>query len=225
MPAERRDAPVPAALPSQHSVARVLLWKIKVSISARRCARQTEGDVDEQGSQDFHRGVRHRRCQRDQRFCGSGDVRHQLARPGRAWRLLPGCRRRHLRRLRPRGHDPAGRPAGRRPAAAACRQDRLLHGRQPAAGLRRGGAGHPVARRRRHLPEGAAGADDPSRPGSRQVGRFEERRSVHSQRRGCAELPSVDGDRVRLRSRQARALHLQPGAVPRQQEVGRSRAT
>ena len=52
---------------------------------------------------------------------------------GRAWRLLPGGRRRHLCRLRPRRDHPAGRPAGQRPAAAAGRQDRLLHGRQPAS--------------------------------------------------------------------------------------------
>ena len=61
----------------------------------------------------------HRRC------CGCacragvgprrGLVRHQLARRGRAWRLLPGGRRRHLREIRPQGHD---RPERRQPGAA-----------------------------------------------------------------------------------------------------------
>ena len=58
-----------------------------------------------------------------------GQLRHQLARRGRAWRLLPGRRRRHLREVRPRRHHRAGRPAGGQRSAADRRQDRLLHGR------------------------------------------------------------------------------------------------
>ena len=48
-----------------------------------------------------------------------GHLRHQLGRRGRARRLLPGGRRRHLREIRPEGHDRAGRPAGR-PTGRCC---------------------------------------------------------------------------------------------------------
>ena len=59
-----------------------------------------------------------------------GVVRHQLGRRGRAWRLLPGGRGRHLREVRPRRDHRAGRPAGEQPPAAAVGQDRFLHERQ-----------------------------------------------------------------------------------------------
>ena len=50
-----------------------------------------------------------------------GFIRHQLARRGRARRILPGGRRRHLRQIRPRRHHRPGRPAGQQRAPAGGR--------------------------------------------------------------------------------------------------------
>ena len=64
---------------------------------------------------------------RPRRDARQGLVRHQLGRRGRAWRLLPGGRRRHLQEIRPRRHHRAGRPERQQPHAADRRQDRFLH--------------------------------------------------------------------------------------------------
>ena len=82
-----------------------------------------------------------------------GFVRHQLARRGRAWRILPSGRRWHLCKIRARRHDCAGRPAGQQRALARGWTVGLLHGRQPFAGLRRGRARRPHRRGRRGFPK------------------------------------------------------------------------
>ena len=100
---------------------------------------------------------------------GQGEVRHQLARRGRAWRLLPGRRRRHLREIRPRCRDRAGRAAGRQRHPARLRQARLLHGLKPDRGVRRGEAERSDGRGRRALPERPADGDVASRRRARQI--------------------------------------------------------
>ena len=91
-----------------------------------------------------------------------GVVRNQLGRGGRAWRLLPGGRRRHLQEIRPRRHHRARRPQHQQPHAADRRQARFLHEREHAAIVRRGRQQCAAGRGRRHLPEGSAGLPDPS---------------------------------------------------------------
>ena len=147
-------------------------------------------------------------------------LRDQLVSAGRARRLLSGEGGRHLRGLRSRRDDRARRAAGERPGAPHRRQDRRLHGRQPPPVLLGRARGHPLARRRGALPEGAAGRDEPPGSGSRCLGGPAGRRRLHHRRQRVPELLSVDGVGIRLRSGEAPALHVQPGRLHRQPEVG-----
>ena len=61
---------------------------------------------------------------------GQGQLRHRLEGRGRAWRLLPGDRRRHLQEARPRRDPAPGRAAGE-PRAAAGRRPRSISTRRP----------------------------------------------------------------------------------------------
>ena len=92
-----------------------------------------------------------------------GPLRHQLGGRGRAWRLLPGARGRHLQEIRPRRHHRPGRAEREQPHSALRGQDRLLHERQFAAIVRCGRAQYPHHRGGGELPEGPAGADRASR--------------------------------------------------------------
>ena len=83
-------------------------------------------------------------------------LRHRLARAGRARRLLPGARRRHLRKARARRDDQDGRPAGQRPAAPRRRPARRRDGRRAAGALRRR-AERADHRDRRDVPEESDG--------------------------------------------------------------------
>ena len=150
---------------------------------------------------------------------GQGDLRHELEGPGRAWRLLSGRGRRHLRQARARRDRPAGRPAGQPLAAAGRRQDRLQHGRQPVRPVQL----HPGQRAdgddRGDLPEGAAGAA--GAPGRWREGAGRPRRQdlLHLQRR-AADLLAVAAAGLRLQGRPGEALHLQSGAVPGRHQLG-----
>ena len=93
---------------------------------------------------------------------GRGDLRHQLGRRGRAWRLLPGGRRRHLREIRPEGHH---HPEGRAGACCSAARSSSTWRATCSARSRRRRAGHPGDRGRRDLPEGSADPHGP--PGSR----------------------------------------------------------
>ena len=79
---------------------------------------------------------------------GQSHLRHQLARRGRAWRLLSGPRRWHLRQIRARRDDPAGRPADQQSPAAGRRAHRFRHGRQHDPGVQLGRAERADRRRR-----------------------------------------------------------------------------
>ena len=69
--------------------------------------------------------------------------------------------------------------------------DRLLHGREHAAVVRRGGAEHPDDRRRRDVPERPAGHDRPPRPGHRQIARSQGADALHLGRK--ASPPTFNG--------------------------------
>src|SRR5690242_2652936 len=62
-------------------------------------------------------------CERDRAAAGAtaakDRVLHRLARAGRARRLLPGSRRRHVPQVRARRRHPHGRPAGERTSMAS----------------------------------------------------------------------------------------------------------
>ena len=71
-------------------------------------------------------------CRRGMALVGTGvrqgHVRNELAGRSRAWRLLSGLGRRHLRQVRARRDHPARRTAGQPPPPAAGRQNRFPHG-------------------------------------------------------------------------------------------------
>ncbi|CCV14550.1 hypothetical protein MESS4_680103 [Mesorhizobium sp. STM 4661] len=74
-------------------VACVLLLESTVSSPVRGVPEQTKGGVHVRKTEDL--GERHRAACRKHAQCGSereGHLRHQLARPGRARRLLSGSR-------------------------------------------------------------------------------------------------------------------------------------
>ncbi len=96
-------------------------------------------------------------------------------------------------------------------------QDRLLHERELAAGLRRGRAEHPDHRGGGELPEGSAGAARASGSGFREV-RGPEERDAARLVRGPADLFQMDAGRVRLQRREGEALHVQSAAVSGRQE-------
>ena len=69
---------------------------------------------------------------------GQGQLRHQLGRGSRAWRLLSGAGGRHLQELRPRRHHRARRSQRQQPHLADLGQTRFLHDREYAAVVRGG---------------------------------------------------------------------------------------
>ena len=147
---------------------------------------------------------------------GQGLVRNQLGRGSRAWRLLPGGRRRHLQEIRPRRHHRAGRSQQQQPHAADRRQARLLHEREHAAILRRGRQQGAGGDGRRHLPEGPAGLPDPPGSQDHQAGRPQAADAVGVQGRR-RELFPVAEIRIWLQREQGETLHLQLAALHREQ--------
>ena len=133
-----------------------------------------------------------------------GHLRHQLGGAARAWRLLSGARRRHLQEIRARRHHPARRAELQQSHPAAGRQDRLLHERQSAAVVRRGGAEGADRRGRRELSERPAGVPGASRSGHRKIRGPEE-----------AEPAGLQGRPGRLLSMAEKGfrLHRQAGAA------------
>ena len=112
----------------------------------------------------------------------------------RGGRLLSGRRRRHLRQIRARRHDPAGQPGIERRPAPAHRQARLLSGRRPARQLPRRGAPPPARRGGRGFPEGPADLHVASRRRAGQVDRAPERLAGLRQRRRPVLLLRLDGE-------------------------------
>ena len=151
---------------------------------------------------------------------GPGSLRHQLGRRGRAWRLLPGARRRHLQEVWARRDHRARRAEREQPHPVAGRQARLLHERQFAANLRRGRAQYSGRGGGGELPEGPAGADRAS--GRRQARRPEDAHFVRLQGRHGHLFSMAEGG-LRLRRVEGETLHLQRAAVPRRQEFGDGR--
>ena len=144
-----------------------------------------------------------------------GQLPDQLARAGRARRLLSRRRQRHLQEVRHRLRRPPGRPAAEPLAAAARRARRhdhveLVRGHQ----LRQGEPAVPGDRR--DLPEGPAGHHLASECRPRQV-RGPEGQADPDRRRRPHQLLAVPQGALRLHRRAGAALHLQHGAVPRRQ--------
>ena len=147
------------------------------------------------------------------------NFRHGLEGRGRARRLLPGDRHRHLPAARARSDVAAGRTAGqpcatarRRPARLQPRA-KLLHPAEFRAGE------HPDGRGRGDLPEGPVGADRPSRAGQRQPRRTQ-RQADHDRLRHPHHQLGFPEEQVRLHRRPDPALHLQRRAVPRRPQGG-----
>ena len=92
----------------------------------------------------------------------------RLARPGRAWRLLPGDRRRPLSQGRHRVRPAPGRAQPQHQPAPARRPRRHDHVEQ-LRGLHLCARERAVLHHRRDLPEGSAGPDRPSRYRLRQL--------------------------------------------------------
>ena len=145
-------------------------------------------------------------------------LRDQLEGAGRARRLLPGARGRHVQEIRSRGRDPPGRPAGQQPAAAAGRPHRLPDDGQPAAQLRQREERRARRRRRLDVPEGSAGADRASERGLRVVrGSRQGARRLHREGRAVLVVAMAEG-RLRLQGRQPAPVQLQRRALPRERE-------
>ena len=145
---------------------------------------------------------------------GQGLVRNQLGRRSRAWRLLPGGRRRHLQEIRPRRHHRAGRPERQQPHAADRRQDRFLHGREHADVVRRGRQQRAGGVGRRDLPEGSAGVPDASGIEDHQARGAEAADAVRLQG-GHDQLLSMAEVRIRFQRQERPALYLQRAALHR----------
>ena len=129
-----------------------------------------------------------------------GLVRHQLGGAGRARRLLPGARRRHLPEIRARRHHRAGRAEREQPPPAGGRQARLLHERELRCRASTRSSRTCRPRGRRHVPEGPAGVHRAPGPGHREIRGPQEAHAVHLQGGHCHLFP-VDEDRLRLQGR------------------------
>ena len=153
-----------------------------------------------------------------------GELPDELARPGRAWRLLPGRRRRHLQEARLDVDAAQGGPQ-LEPSQL------LLGGRVDMVDVER--ASKRSTTPRENLPFCASRAifqKDPqvliAHPGvGNDTLREAQGQADPDRRRRRRQLLAVPEGEVRLHRRADAALHLQPGAVPGRQEPGRSRAS
>ena len=146
-----------------------------------------------------------------------GEHPDRLARPGRAWRLLPGDRHRPLSQGRHRVRGAPGRPQPQHQPAPAGRPGRHDHVGQ-LRGLLLCAHRRAVLHHRRDLPEGSAGADRPSRHRLRLL---REAAGTHpaDRRRRQGDLLALPAPEVRALRYPAQAVQLQPGAVPCRQDA------
>ncbi len=145
-----------------------------------------------------------------------GQLSDQLARAGRARRLLSRGRQRHLQEIRHRLRPAHGRSAAEPLADAARRPRRHDHvERLRGPQLRQGKPAVPV--HRGDLPEGPAGPHLASECRQRHVRRAQGQADPDRRCR-AHQLLAVPAHQVRLHRRADPTLHVQHGAVPGGQE-------
>ena len=122
--------------------------------------RQAVGDFDRRGVVRLGGLVRWRHSEDPDH-----PVRHRLEGGGRAWRILPGDRHRHLSTLRPRCRIAPGRAAGQPRATPRRRPARFQHRHQLLCSAQFRARKHPDGRGCRDVPKGPVGADRASGAG------------------------------------------------------------